>query len=565
MERFILREKDIRLVTPTFQRRYAMLKITNRALQDVCTIHGQFISGNISIDATSDNRRSGNISMIVARSDIRKISEISTTNFVRVYWGVQDNTTMELSWYRQGTFIVAKNSFSFDPQTRTLSLTLTDRMSDLSGERKGVLHAYSTVVKNSQRVDDLMKSVLELGGVNEYDIIPICPLKTTSDVEAEQSPDDLLVPFDFKFGEGVTIHDILEKCVTLYPYYEMFFDVDGKFICQKKVLDGDNALAVLDESILRPMTLSEDTTFTVFDIKNYVEIWGKEGKYYGEAKDNRIDSPFAVSSIGEFRVVETYEQVYDRYRDIAKAEELLKQQAKYENQIAVLEAKEKLSKEEQQLLLNNKSNLEINLNAQKVNVAVHGNDMATAWAKQKLEEHCRLNESITIHCVGLPCINDAGFKINRRNKIDATPYTYVVQSVNHDLGSNTTDITATRFYGGQAAVIKYQMSPTTVTQSVVTGMTISVTAEEVENADSYILYVDGAKVAESPTPTIEFTAPPYMEGEHEITISASGDGYITSQRTPPIKVDFETEDINTLITDSGDNISTDDGENLLID
>lgn len=540
-----------------------MLKITNRALQDIATIHGQLISGNISIDSTSNTRRSGSVSLIVAHSDVDKICQINATNFIRIYWGVQSNTSLDLLWYRQGTFVISQNNFNFDPRTRNLSLTLTDRMADLSGERKGVLHAYSTIVKNSQRVDDVMKNALALGGVTDYDIIPICPLKTTSDVEAEQTPEDLMVPFDFKFGEGVTIYEILEKCVTLYPYYEMFFDVDGKFICQKKVLDGDNSLAVLDDSILRPMALSEDTTFTVFDIKNIVEIWGKGGNYYGEVRDERPNSPFTVSAIGEFRKVESFDQIYDRYRDTDKATELQKKQSELQNIIGDLEQKDVLTAEETRQLADAKNNLSINKNLQAANISIYGNDMADQWAHQILEECCRTNQSITIHCVGLPCINDAGFKIYHRSKTDDIPYVYIVQSVNHDLSNNTTDLVATRFYSGQSASIKTQLPMTGVTQSIVTGMTLSITVSNVEGAETYNLYIDGSKVAESNTSSIEFTVPDYLAGTHEVTVSVGAEGYVNSKRTQSITVDFE--DDNILITDDNEAIITDVYDTIIID
>ena len=165
---------DISLVKQKEQKRYAVLRIVNREKRNVCSIRGEYISGGVDIDESSNIRRTANVTMKVRESDIENLAHLAMNYYVRLYEGIEDNDTLEVSWYKQGTFIITQNSVKFDKVTRTLSLSLADLMTDLTGDRAGVLHAFSSIAKNSQRIDTVMKNVLKICGVTDYDITPIC-------------------------------------------------------------------------------------------------------------------------------------------------------------------------------------------------------------------------------------------------------------------------------------------------------------------------------------------------------------------------------------------------------
>ena len=249
---------DISLVKQKEQKRYAVLRIVNREKRNVCLIRGEYISGGVDIDESSNIRRTGNVTMKVRESDIENLAHLAMNYYVRLYVGIEDNNTLEVSWYKQGTFIITQNSVKFDKATRTLSLSLADLMTDLTGDRAGVLHAFSSIAKNSQRIDTVMKNVLEICGVTDYDITPICVTRKSFNFwDEKQSEKDFLVPYDLEFSTGFTAYDILDKLINLYPNWEMFFDLDGKFICQRKVTEEDNSFVVMDDDNLQGLIISE--------------------------------------------------------------------------------------------------------------------------------------------------------------------------------------------------------------------------------------------------------------------------------------------------------------------
>ena len=317
--------RDISLVKQRNQTRYSMLRVLNRKKETVCTIQGYYLSGGVEIDESSDIRRTANVTMQVFDDDIINLAYLFMNYYIKLYEGIEDNDVMEVSWYLQGTYIITQNSVKFDKATKTLSFSLSDLMIDLTGDRAGVLHAYSSITKNSQRIDDVMKNVLKICGVEDYDITPICVYRDAFNWwDEKQSEEDFLVPYDLEFPAGVTAYDILDKLVNLYPNWEMFFDLEGRFVCQRRVTEEDNSYVVMDDKDFEGIIISESISIDWSKVKNIVEVWGKNGNYYGEARDKNPESPFNVAATQEVRMVVTKDQIYDRYSyvDEEKAKEL---------------------------------------------------------------------------------------------------------------------------------------------------------------------------------------------------------------------------------------------------
>jgi hypothetical protein len=310
---------DIALVKQANQKRLCMIQIYNRENKRVCSISGTLTAGGNDIDTSSDVRRTGTLTMSVDKIDIDKLVYLNMNYYIVIFCGIENNQTLEVTWYKQGKFIISSNSFNFDKTTRNLSISLSDMMLDFTGERKGTLHAYTALVKNQQKIQDVMVTLVsEMGGVSDYDIMPICSYRDSSQFWDENAnEDDYNVPYDIEFSVGVTIYEVLKKLADLYPQWEIFFDVDGRFICQKEVLEDDDSPVMLDDTILRGLVISEDTTIDYSEVKNVIEVWGKDGLCYGEARDSTPDSPFNVNGIGELRQVMSggdYDNIYDTYK-----------------------------------------------------------------------------------------------------------------------------------------------------------------------------------------------------------------------------------------------------------
>lgn len=580
---------DISLVKQKEQKRYAVLRIVNREKRNVCSIRGEYISGGVDIDESSNIRRTGNVTMKVRESDIENLAHLAMNYYVRLYEGIEDNDTLEVSWYKQGTFIITQNSVKFDKVTRTLSLSLADLMTDLTGDRAGVLHAFSSIAKNSQRIDTVMKNVLKICGVTDYDITPICVTRNSFNFwDEKQSEKDFLVPYDLEFAAGFTAYDILEKLVNLYPNWEMFFDLDGKFICQRKVTEEDNSFVVMDDDNLRGLIISESVSIDLSKVKNIVEVWGKDGNYYGEARDENPESPFNVAATKPLRMVEHKDQVCDRYKETTEKAQKEAQDnvdktkkeigttvatiVKDQISLAVLQSKggssaeikklqDEIDKNKQSLNYLN-HNLKVYESQVKGVLEVSGDDMAKEWAEQLLYENCRMQDSITLECIGLPFLNNTGCKISYRSKIDNKVRTYAVKSISHSFDNSTTTINAIRFYCEQSSAYQQQLDTPTVKSVDVSDMTVTVILGEVQFAEQYRLYIDYKLSATSTGTTLSFTLPDEFAGEHIVSVTATANGFAESSYSDNATLTFErARGIDTI---TGDTIITADGMTLTI-
>lgn len=524
--------------------------------------------------------------MKVRESDIENLAHLAMNYYVRLYEGIEDNDTLEVSWYKQGTFIITQNSVKFDKVTRTLSLSLADLMTDLTGDRAGVLHAFSSIAKNSQHIDTVMKNVLKICGVTDYDITPICVTRNSFNFwDEKQSEKDFLVPYDLEFAAGFTAYDILEKLVNLYPNWEMFFDLDGKFICQRRVTEEDNSFVVMDDDHLRGLIISESVSIDLSKVKNIVEVWGKDGNYYGEARDENPESPFNVAATKPLRMVEHKDQVCDRYKETTEKAQKEAQDnvdktkkeigttvatiVKDQISLAVLQSKGGSSAEIKKLqdeIDKNKKNLNYlkhNLKVYESQVKgvleVSGDDMAKEWAEQLLYENCRMQDSITLECIGLPFLNNTGCKISYRSKIDNKVRTYVVKSISHSFDSNTTTINAIRFYCEQSSAYQQQLDTPAVESIDINGMTVTVVLSEVQFAEQYRLYIDYKLSATSTGTTLSFTLPDEFAGEHIVNVTATAKGFAESSYSDNTTLTFargiDTAMGDTLVTANGRTIT----------
>ena len=572
--------KDIALVKQHNQVRHSMLRIVNREKRNVYTVIGRYISGGVDIDETSSTRRTANVTMQVYENDIVNLAYLFMNYYVRLYEGIEDNDTLEVSWYLQGTFIINQNSVKFDKATKTLSFSLSDLMTDLTGDRAGVLHAYQSITKNSQRIDDVMKNVLEICGVTDYDITPICAYRKAFNFwDEKQSEEDFLVPYDLEFPAGVTAYDILDKLVNLYPNWEMFFDLNGRFICQRKVVEEDNSYVTMDAERLSGLIISESINIDWSKVKNIVEIWGKEGKFYGEAKDENPESPFNVAANKPLRLVETKDQIYDRYSypDEKTAEKINANIDKTKKEIGVVSiaivkdevtlallkknggTPEEIKKLQDTITKNKgkltslKSQLQQYESQSNGTLEVSGDDMAKEWAEQLLYENCRMKDSITLECIGLPFLNNTGFKLSYRSKIDNKIRTYIVKSISHSTSNNsaTTTINAIRFYAEQSSALQNQLDAPTIINADINGMVVTVTVSEVKYAEQYNLYIDRKLSATSTGTTLSFELPAKYAGEHYINVEAYANEFAPNE-TETIVLNFargiDTADGDTLVT-----------------
>lgn len=601
--------EDIYLVSQQIQRRYVKFVILNRQWQQTGEIKGQVVSGNISIDATNSIRRTASLEMIVAYESMEQAANFVMQNYIQLWCGIQKNIDSTVSWYNHGMFIINNHSYKFDAKSRTLTVTLSDLMSDLNGDRGGVLHAYTAIAKNSERIDTVIRNVLLLCGYPNSEIEPIGVQRGTDlffqnddktameeslrilrevlgyteeqiqellDTEPESlvpkvsdcNNEDYLIPYDLNFSVGVTAYEIIEKLVSLYPYYRMRFSVDGTFIVDRTVLEEDESLPLLSAETLDKVVISEDKAIDWTKIKNHIEVWGKDGLYYGEAEDTNILSPFQVNSIGVLRAVysgDIYDNIYDRYKHPQKVAGLMKDQAKYEAEIARLKSLKPDSDDEK--AINDRKIAEVTrlLNKTKssirADIYVYGNDMANDYAKKLLYETCRINDTLTLQTVFMPFLNEVDFKIQHRTSLDGSVNSYVLKGVNHDLKNGTSTLNCVRFYDEVKQSELLQLDYPRVLSYSISGMTITIHVSAVQYATSYLLNVDYRVVEVSNSTTFVYTMSDGHAGQHYFYVTATATGYRESNHDDIIKVTMSPG--ISLVDENGNDIVTEEQEMII--
>lgn len=580
MSNITISSEELSLVKQNNQRRYVKIQVLNRSWQSIGIIQGRLISCNVSIDGSSDVQRTASISM-ETESDFLEVPfaslsidlqrDMPANYYIKLWGGIEDNNTLRVYWYPQGVFIVGQSGYSFDPKTRTLNLSLVDLMVDLNGERGGELHAYTSIVKNQQRIDDVMKNVMQLVGIDSYSIEPITVLRDISNTfDSNASEKDYMIPYDMNFSAGVTAYEILSKLVGLYPYYEMGFDVNGVFFVRKERLEQDDSYAILDAVNIADLVITEDTTLDWNYIRNHIEVWGKDGLYYGEADDNTAGSPFQVSSTPLRRlVIKDNEEgidtntICDRYINDDKQKELLTQQAKLEEEIVKLSQIKNPTASEQQELALAKGKLSSCKEEQQRNVSISGNDLAKQWAERKLYDRTRLQDSVTIKTVLMPFLNDVNFKISYRSQVDKMIRPYVVKSIEHDFAGGTTTLNMIRFYNDNCSNFWTQLGTPEITSAQVVDLGLTVTVENVEFAETYDLYIDRRKVGTFTSNTITYLFREDEIGRHTVNVVAQAPYYRASEASNTVTVVAALHDF--LITDDGYYLLTDMNDRLIID
>lgn len=569
MANLTIGSNEVFLIKQPIQRRYTKVVVMNRAWNTIGTIQGRVVSGNISIDAESDIRRTASLSIIVDTMSLNVIASMTVDSYIQIKCGIENNATTEVSWYNLGIFIINQSGFTFDPTTRTLNLSLADMMLDLTGGRAGILHAYTSLVKNQQRIDDVMKNVLKLAGYTTYDIAAVgVQRKVSSLLDEDTKSTDYDVPYDKDFSVGVSAYDILSWCISLYPYYEMYFDTNGTFVCQKLLPDGNTPFVLLDDETLRCVVLKEDKSIDWTQVKNWIEVWGKDGKAYGEAKDTNPSSPFNVNATQPLRYVVTgnehgidNESISDRYKNADEQVLLEKEQAEIEENIGKLSKITNPTKQEKEKLRLAKIALQQNADKQAQNISIKGNDLAEQFAEYILYQKARMNDTITLETISMPFVTDVNFLISYSSDIEERKNPYIIKSVNHDIAAGTTTLTGIRFYNDQNSQYWEQLPSPVISSYDINGMTLTVVADPVEGATSYSLVIDGKIVATSTGTTLMYTVGESFEGEHTFYVRASADGWRDG-----ISEDYTVEFSATpkLITNTGLGIVTDTGLSIAI-
>ena len=255
----------------SIRNRYAKIEVLNKDFLVVDDFIGNIIDGNVSIDATSDIRRTCSINLIVTDSsfEIKPDGKIWLDKYVRIFVGITNMQNDEIVWFNQGIFLINAPSWNYNGANNTVSFQGLDLMAKLTGLRNGNLEGIPTVIPQGSNVRNVIISILtQLTSFKKYAIDEY----------------EILTPYEIKVDIGGTVYDILKQLSDILPNWQIYFDVNGVFNFNK-VPTGDNEPVLIDDDIWEATRLNEQVNIDFENVKNVIEVWGKALKpaHFGEA------------------------------------------------------------------------------------------------------------------------------------------------------------------------------------------------------------------------------------------------------------------------------------------
>lgn len=308
MNNYIVRQKDIEILMQSDKELYYKLELLNKDFKVLDVIEGNLISDNLSVDASSDIRRTYNCELFVSNStfDIGYDKRFFFNRLIRPYIGIRHQRSGEILWYCLGTYIFIDTNFNYDSANRTLSLTCNDLMCLLNGVMGGNLLNYKRTITAGTDARTIIIELLKEVGITKFFIEFNINTHSLSTFE---------IPYDLVFDAGMTAYQIISEIVSLYPGTQLYFSKDGTFMIDR-IPTSKNENIVLNDDVLQPILVNEQFNTSFKDIYNHIEIWGRinEPQYYSSSvtfNDNVYNVHLVVQKLNE----DTGEYVEVEYAD----------------------------------------------------------------------------------------------------------------------------------------------------------------------------------------------------------------------------------------------------------
>lgn len=276
------------------QNKYIKIELLNFDFLTVDELSGNCIGGNINIDANADIRRTCYVELVVTDSsfNVESGSKIWLDKYIRIYVGIDNIMTGDITWFNQGIYLIDAPSYDYDSATHTLHFSGLDLMSKMTGQRNGYLEGIPTVIPQGSNVREaIIQTITQLGGFVNY-VVDECRLR---DGTIQDVPNDIVI------DGGSTVYDVLVALRDIMPYYQMYFDVDGTFI-YNQIPTGEYEIIVADDDLFKDTIISESINTDFASVKNEILVYGRDG-VEGYAIDDNPDSPFNYEDIGVIRKV----------------------------------------------------------------------------------------------------------------------------------------------------------------------------------------------------------------------------------------------------------------------
>lgn len=459
----------------SIQSRYIRLELLNYQFQTVNNLEGVCTSGSISIDANADIRRTGSVTLVVTGSDFEVTSggQIWLDKYIRVWVGTMSLITGEIEYTNCGIYIIDAPSYSYDPSTNTLTLSLLDLMAKLTGIRNGYLEGIPVVLSAGESIRQTIIDTLALGGFTKYVV--------------EEAPSPGTIPNDLEFSQGATVYDLLSGLRDIHPDYEMYFDVNGVFY-YKPIPTGKDDPIYVDDTLWSNIVTSEQIDVDFQSVKNVIEVYGRthdpehfstetsvsgttisltiddvteysDGVIYGfTLTDNPGYAGYSlkINSLASYPILlSDGTTAADIPAEEGEVYYCVQFQGTYWNYLGHLQSYGYAEDD------NNQSPFYVNGTVGKIRLPLFGgeyenifsDDLAQQRAEFELWQHTNMNNTITLNCVVTPWI-DVNILVSYTSQRNNITNQYIIKSINFGLApSDNMTITMIQFYPDYSDIV----------------------------------------------------------------------------------------------------------------
>lgn len=240
---------------------YVRLVLLNDKFQKVYEMKHEFISGSMSTDINSDIRNTFSMTLGVINKNVGIAEDklLWLNRFVKVYIGCKVPYWDEVMYYDKGIYVLT--DYSYDITSTTLQINCSDLVCFLNGDVAGSLEGLDNTIYQEEKYtirDAIIETITGLTPFQKYYV-------------ADMSKP---IPHDLEFGATDTVWSILTTLRDLYPGYEMYFDVDGTFVC-KEIATQESDPIVLDNTLLQKLYTNETDNGVLSGVRNVSKVWGK--------------------------------------------------------------------------------------------------------------------------------------------------------------------------------------------------------------------------------------------------------------------------------------------------
>ena len=428
---------------------HTKINILSFDFQVVDEISGVVLDGSsYSIDATSDIRRTCNISLIPKDStfDIAYGGKLWIDKYVQVFIGIEDvHNNNEIVYSNLGLYLINNPEQVYDATNNTITISGIDLMAKMTGLRNGYLEGITYQINMNSPIKQVMTSLVrDECGFTKYSI--------------DQPEPTILTPNELSFGLGSTAYNIVTQLRDINSNYQTYFDQDGIFWFNK-IPSGENEQIMVDDDIWKKVLISYKKSSDFESVKNYIEVFGKtqdDGHTpYGVAWENNPESPFYVGEVNpithkfenEIRIVLSggeYDNIfplqsYYTYEEVINPSGNPSENGWYELVNGIYVLSEDTSVQVGKTYYVQIENID------------DFNSLAQQRANYELYLRCRLLDQIEVTCVPVYWL-DVNWLIeitlpNKQSPNSEKKQLYIIKKINTTLGVNgTQNITMMKYY-----------------------------------------------------------------------------------------------------------------------